>query len=595
MGSSGRQGVLIGFWIVAITATATLLWHQDEFLAVSGVPVAQIVRIEKDVNYRGENDIRWKHLRDGKQSIYDGDKLATGTQSSAMIDFGDGRAAMIGAETTMGLSSIKQASGMTYIIALSKGSVAIQKVKATNPAIKTQFPIIVRSDGRDYLIEPGDERGVYRDDSGVKEFVGRRQPKFPKIKPTEQTVAPKVDVPIAVVASLINESPIKISEQIVAVPAQEELPPKELPPPNLGSTEPKGKDAKKAITKKAAHTAIPAATPLPKPVAPAVSQAKPELSLVNNFAVSGIDLDLSGLSREYYSFQSLNSLKGELGGLRWKEQPSARGMINGAQVEPAIELKTGDNRKEMLLPRGGTLTLKLEDFGDLRPSTDRDGIPCAVLSMRDGSKVTRGAERPAWIFNGEAREIYVCSYRDALENLPLVIGVGSLEGDRAAPRPRIFSKPLTANLRFQMVITTASQLSLLFPIISKNESFRIVSTPGMASQGVFIARSGKVVMQLAGSGFNARAADALRDKVGGDMVFKGARSALMDAQGMTTEQLKEMVARGDAQGRKIYLHKSGSLLPVSRSFLEERKEVANFVKSVASQLFTEKVDVIAYK
>jgi hypothetical protein len=102
-------------------------------------------------------------------------------------------------------------------------------------------------------------------------------------------------------------------------------------------------------------------------------------------------------------------------------------------------------------------------------------------------------------------------------------------------------------------------------------------------------------MQLSGPGFNARNADQIREKIGGDIVFKGSRDAILDAAGITPEQLKEMVNRGDAQGRKIYLHKAGNLLPVSRAFLEERKEVASFVRSVASQLFSEKVEVIAYK
>jgi hypothetical protein len=45
----------------------------------------------------------------------------------------------------------------------------------------------------------------------------------------------------------------------------------------------------------------------------------------------------------------------------------------------------------------------------------------------------------------------------------------------------------------------------------------------------------------------------------------------------------------------VYVHRSGTLLPISRDFLEERREVAAFVKAVASQLFVEKVEIIAFK
>jgi hypothetical protein len=602
LGFSGKQGALLGFWMVAITATAALLWQEERFLAVGGVPVAQITRTQKDVNYRGENDIRWRRLGAGKQYVYDGDKIATGKQSLALIDFGDGRAANVGADTTMAISSIKQASGNTYILALSKGSVAIKKVNVSNPAIKTQFPIIIRSDGRDYLIEPGDERGVYRDDTGAKEFVGRRQPKPSRIATAEPQAATKIDVPIAVVASLLNESPINLQAQasVVAVPV--ELPAKDLNPKEVATKGLDAKDVSKVRPKVAVKSVPPVAVPVPPQMSPpsppapqAAPPAKAEPMQAADSTGSEIDLDLSAIGREYFSFQSLTSLKGDLGVLRWKESPSARTNINGLQIEPAIELKSGENRKEILLPRNGTLKLKLEDFGDLKAMTDRDGVPCAVLAVRGGSKLTQGATRPNWVFKGEAREINICSYRDALDSLPLVIGLGSLEGEPVSPRPKIFPKPGAGNLKFQMVITTASQLSALFPIVSKNENFRIASTQGMASRGIFIARSGKVVMQLSGPGFNARNADQIREKIGGDIVFKGSRDAILDAAGITPEQLKEMVNRGDAQGRKIYLHKAGNLLPVSRAFLEERKEVASFVRSVASQLFSEKVEVIAYK
>jgi hypothetical protein len=590
LGFSGKQGILIGFWAVAIVATSALIWHEDRFLAVSGVPVAQIARTQRDVNYRGENDIRWKRIGGSTQKIYDGDKLATGAQSSAVIDFGDGRAANVGPDTTLALSSIRQTSGLTYIIALSKGSIAIQKISVSNPVIKTQFPIIIRSDGRDYLIEPGDERGVYRDDSGVKEFVGRRQPKLSKMARPEPPAAAKIDVPVAVVASLINESPVSLVDQTNVVMAPVEASIKEVVPVESVQQ----KDVRKLGPKKLVKPIVAPVIAAPQITSPLPPVRAEPLPLANN-AGGDTDLDFSSLSREYYSFQTLMSLKGELGILRWKESSSARGLIKGAQLEPAIELKSGENSKEMVLPRTGILKLKIEDFGELKANTDRDGVPCAVLSIRVGSKATQGVAKPNWVFKGEPREIQICSYREALGNLPIVVSVASLEGGQASQRPKLFPKPSSGNQKFQMIVTTGSQLSALFPIIFKNESFRIASTQGMASRGIFIARSGKVVMQLSGPGFNARNADQLREKIGGDIVFKGPRDALLDAAGLTHDQLKDMVSRGDAQGRRIYMHKSGNLLPISRSFLEERKEVASFVKSVASQLFSEKVEVIAYK
>lgn len=586
MGSSGKQGVLLGFWLVAIGATAAIIWHEDQFLAVSGVPIARIARAIKDVNYRGENDIRWKRINAERQGVFDGDRLATGKQSEAMIDFGDGRAAHVGPETNLTLSSIKQASGLTYILALSRGSVSIQKAKVTNPNTKTRFPIIIRSDGRDYLIEPGDERGIQRDESGVKEFIGKRGPKNSSPIAREALAQTKIDVPAAVVASLIGQSPIEPdSEPVQSMPVLEAAPPK----------------SGKAISNPKALAAMPASVmmtstrPIVSPSPVQSAPVKSDTASQSPAVASGVEFDISGIGREYYSFQSLSGLKGDLGTLRWKEPPAVRAILNGVQSEPAVEFSAASSRKELVLPATGNLRLKLEDFGDLKATTERDGVPCALLSIKGGVKITRGADKPNWIFKGEAREIFVCSYRDSFENLPIAVSIGSLEGSPELTRPRLFNKPSGGNLKFQMILTTPSQLAALMPIIAKNENLRIASTSGMANQGIFIARSGKVVMQLSGSGFNARNVDQLREKIGGDLVFKGSRSALLEATNLTSDELMDLVGRSDAQGRRIYLQKSGNLIPVSRKFLEERREVASFVKSVATQLFTEKVDVIAYK
>jgi hypothetical protein len=102
-------------------------------------------------------------------------------------------------------------------------------------------------------------------------------------------------------------------------------------------------------------------------------------------------------------------------------------------------------------------------------------------------------------------------------------------------------------------------------------------------------------MQLAGSGFTAKSADRMLKITGGDFVYKGSKSALYDASAYSADELKEWVSKSESSGRKVYVQRSGHLLPISKDFLEERREVAAFIKTVASQIFTEKVDIIAVK
>jgi hypothetical protein len=102
-------------------------------------------------------------------------------------------------------------------------------------------------------------------------------------------------------------------------------------------------------------------------------------------------------------------------------------------------------------------------------------------------------------------------------------------------------------------------------------------------------------MQVAGAGFTSASAEKIREKISGDIVFKGSRDALYDGSKLSADELRGMISRSDAQGRKIYFHKSGNLVAVSRGFLEERQEVASFIKSISSQMFTEKVKIVSYK
>lgn len=555
MGSGNKINLLFGAWLVCVAATVGLLWHEDKFFAVGGTPVATITKTQRDVSYRSEDDVRWKTLASSGQNVFDGDKVATGKRSSALIDFGDGRAANVGEDSGLTFSSIRQKSGLTYILGLSKGSVAIEKVTlASTKAAKNQFPIIIRSGGRDYQIEPGEEKGITRDDRGVVEFKGRRKPRgAAKVSVVSPDVAPlPVPVPAIPLAAI---EPVPQEASVVAPVAEP----------------------------------IPAPKHIPKPVVPAKVK-KPEVKV----AGTEIDLDTSHLKPAYYSFQSLAGSRGEIGNLKWKE-PILTDLPADAAWTPAVELYSSAGKKQLALPKGGlSLSLKTDDFGSLKSETQRDGVPCAILKMRGGAKMTiRG--KTVWTFSDSAKEVLICSYKDAGNNVPLVVGLASLAGDGNQSRGPIFPAPAGMGLGFQMIVTTASQYNSLLSLMTQSSSFRVAKAQGLAENGVFVAKGGKIVMQLAGSGFNAKSADQVRELTGADLVFKGARSSLYDASHLSVDQLKTMVAQNMAQGKKVYVQKSGNLFAVSRDFLEERREVAVFIKSIASQMFTERVDIVAYK
>ena len=148
MNSEVFRNFSIFIWLVAVSAISALLFYEDKFFALSGTPIAQVGKTANHVTYRSEEDTRWKFINGSSQFLFDGDRIATGRNSQALIDFGDGRIANIGADTTVSLSAIKQQTGLTYILSMPSGSVGIEKQK-TGGRRTNQFPIIIRSGGRD--------------------------------------------------------------------------------------------------------------------------------------------------------------------------------------------------------------------------------------------------------------------------------------------------------------------------------------------------------------------------------------------------------------------------------------------------------------
>ena len=102
-------------------------------------------------------------------------------------------------------------------------------------------------------------------------------------------------------------------------------------------------------------------------------------------------------------------------------------------------------------------------------------------------------------------------------------------------------------------------------------------------------------MQLTGAKIDSKVADHIREVVAGDLVFKGSRSALYDGSKLSSDELLAWVGENTDRGKSVFFQKDGTLIPISRNFLTERKEVADFVKNLSGQLFKERVEILAIK
>ncbi len=556
MGYVYKAQFWVGLWLVAVIAIATAIWHEDRFFAMSGLPIAEVSRAVRDVSYRSEDDLRWKAIGGERQVVFDGDRIATGRSSNAILDFGDGRTAHVGEDTSLGISTIRQTDGITYILTLPKGLLAIKNSSKKQAAHKNAlFPIIVRTGGKDFLIEPGQEKGIAKTSRGVTEY----KPERVKAMTFKKTVAPEPQI--------INE-PLPVDVPTVVTVATPNP-----PPPTVADLAPTPQ-----VQLDAAPSPVPVVGLAPKS---SVEVPKP--------SISGSEIQITTrLAPMYFTFESFGSLGRSSITIEWKEPSN---LPKG--WSPALELSVGRSKKQITLPRGRKHQLAWSDFGPLRAQTARDGVPCARVLIRGGAKIN-GESSPQWSFQDKALETSVCSYKEASGNVPLLVAMSDLV-TTGNTQDGVFAQRSQEGLQYQMVVQSASQYVALLPIMGRAKALKVTKVPGYAENGVFIAKSGRIIMQLAGPGFSPTQADQMMAFLGGDFVFKGSRSSLYDATQMSVDQLKSWVANNTQQGKKVYVHRSGSLLPISRDFLEERREVAAFVKSVASQLFVEKVEVIAFK
>ncbi len=640
---------------------------EDKFFALSGTPIAKVGKMQNHVTYRSEEDTRWKFIGDTNQFLFDGDRLATGRKSQAMIDFGDGRVANIGEDTTVSLSAIRQQNGLTYILSMPSGSVGIEKSK-TAGASAAQFPIIIRSGGRDFYIEPEEEKGVLRSEKGIQEFKGKRT-NFVKTSalarsksrvnvsaPTNGAAQTSTNLTSSGAGPGLVGNPVEDGlngdngvveaqaddlAQLDAPPIASLSPvllekiatdlaitiPDPVPAPSAlglaGAATPavqtpisessllansskkisdltskSTKESQKSANSKSGTAPTKVASRIPDGTFNLASKSGVGLSAVKKAApvsppppaVGGteIKLDTSAATAIYYSFKPLSQIKGPLGDLGWKPPASTP-----PGWQPLLELSNGSSKRQITDVKGGQRNLSVEEFGALSANSVVDGLACADLGVRGGSRISDASGQRVSIGKEEFK-IKVCSYRDALNNVPLAVGVSTLEGG-SPMRPIAFPRPAATDLRFQMITNSPTSYLTLLPLMERSPNFRVGKVSGFSQSGIFIAKDGKIIMQLAGSGFTAKAADAMLKLTGGDFVYKGPRSALYDATSYTADQLKDWVSKSVDGGRKVYVHRLGNLLPISKDFLEERREVAVFVKNVASQLFTEKVEIIAFR
>jgi hypothetical protein len=108
---------------------------------------------------------------------------------------------------------------------------------------------------------------------------------------------------------------------------------------------------------------------------------------------------------------------------------------------------------------------------------------------------------------------------------------------------------------------------------------------------VFVVRKMDVVAAIAGT-VDAGAAADLRTILEGDFVFRGDRSAFFDSRNKTSDDLRNWVDSLNSSGGQVYVMKSNQLFPISKSFLQMKDQVLQFIGDNAPYVFSQKVTLL---
>lgn len=534
--------LLLGIWVAMVIAVIVVLIHEDRFFAVAGKPVAYLKSSTQEVTFRTEDDIKWKSV-EKKQGFFDGDRIATGTLSAARVDFGEGRSVEIDQDSIIAISSIRESSGNSFIINLIKGG-----IKPNVPS-EAKHALVVMSGTSTFVVEPGEERGFAKPTGGIlREFNGKE--KFPVRIAQKQPETEKFVLPTTFVAPRISE----------------------LPAEDLD-----GGNTSVALAPVVSIAPTPSPVATTKPIAKTVPSADVSTTIVEN-----------SVAPTYFTIGTMGAAVTQAINVAVK----STGLPAGAKAFVAL---TSNEFKMNSFAQNGVAQLMITNELLQKGLREEVGpLSCIALELQAGTKFSADSSPTQNQVNEKKIKTKICSLMEAKGKLPLTVGLMSM------PTPSSNTNVFPASTHstkfpIEITVTRAADYIKLLPYIRGASSFAIRSVKKMEDSGVFFVESGKITAQIDGGEVKPEVADKVMQILGSTFVFKGNRSAIYDASGLDVHGFKNWIGQNTAKGRNVYIRAKASLVPVSRDFMEERQEVADFVKKSSGTIFLEKVEIIAYQ
>jgi hypothetical protein len=222
-----------------------------------------------------------------------------------------------------------------------------------------------------------------------------------------------------------------------------------------------------------------------------------------------------------------------------------------------------------------------------------DGVPCVRSEIRSFAKFEVSGKVKT--FKGkEAKLIRFCSLAEFEMMMPIQITYSGF-GKPFSDNSFFVSNEGSAAMNYRIVTNDSSDYLKLLPYLRRARGLKVESKVKMSSEGMFGARGSDIVIQYSLEAANTDYANKISRLLGHSVVYKGQQNAIMNTKGMSIEEFKEWVVKNTSEGRDVYVRMNGKLVPISRDFLTSREEVADFVRTTATTVYLDDVDIVYSK
>jgi hypothetical protein len=530
--SSVIRWTLVAAWVAAVAGVAMALYRQDSFFAVESRPVAKIEKRRGTVLRRAEGLVRWLETRDG-EGVQDGDRVATGKASSTAVGFGFGRMLVLGEESQVQITGIRDATGQfAYVINLVRGTI-VAEVKGSCRACP---PLVVRAGEDSYTITVGRRVGVHKPiDAKAKKFTAPRGPLLA----------------VRALAPPWLPQPVLPPDSDDAATEDDHVEPTSQPEVAVSNASARGFEVASR--------------------APAAGATLWTVKPLANLDASAIDLPIAPPAKKP-------------AGANWR--PAIGLSAPGAKGAPKDRLLGGAQDLTIRMPLGR--------FRRVAASKQRGALRELAVVVSGGAQVTKGQQKIE-SYGGASTTLRIMTFGESPGG-PVSLGFDRLQvAPDDGPWMSSKTEESLATLPIVVRLALAQDYGAMLPLV--RGASRVGSGAGGPSgaDGVFVVRRDAVVAQLSGGGVDAGVSRTMLDVLGADFVFRGSRAALYDARSKTKSATVDWVDAALTQGKVLYILKRDKLYPVSREFIKTNADVARFIDGQARAVFLEKVDILAWR